>query len=148
MIKVWSEVTSSASDITQILESSLWMNADISVTRGKSVPFSVRSKHLHKVKDLLNANNKIATFDEMKSKGLPHGEYLTWMSIISCIPSSWKKRIEKQSVNKVVVPANLPLENPNTPRAVHPMGNSLSAGGSASSSFEDDVEFEGDPATQ
>ena len=75
-IKVWGEVSGSANNITQILESSLWMNADISSTKGKPNPLDKRSNYLHRVKDLLNDDLKLATFEELKIKGLPHGEYL------------------------------------------------------------------------
>ena len=95
-IQVWSNITCSAdkNNIEQILESSLWMNRDICSNNHIPIP---RKKYsfLHKVKDILNTNNKLATFEEMKMKGFNHGDYLTWISIISCIPKTWKKRIEK-----------------------------------------------------
>ena len=95
-IKVWSNITKPANykEITQILEASIWMNADISTRKGVPLSDHTRGHTLIKVKDLLNDAGHLASFDELTKKGLPHGDYLAWMSIMTCISKTWKRQIE------------------------------------------------------
>ena len=94
-IQVWGRVTSSADkqDINQILTSSIWMNGDIMTREHKPLCNNLRSNNVHIIKDLLNPNGKLATFEELINKGWHHGDYISWISILSCIPKSWKKQI-------------------------------------------------------
>ena len=101
-IKVWSKITKPANykEITQILEASIWMNADIATRKGVPLIDHTRGHTLIKVKDLLNDAGHLASFDELNQKGLPHGDYLSWMSIMACISKNWKMRIEQHATNK------------------------------------------------
>ena len=113
-IYVWSQVTSGADkmDINQILESSIWMNGDITSRTHLPLKYNMRSNNCHKIKDLLNTNNKLSTFEELTNKGWHPGDYISWISIMSCIPKAWKKQIEHHanlSVEATTLAVNHPL---------------------------------------
>jgi len=101
-IRTWSKITKpfNPKKIEQILEASIWMNADICTSRGSPLRDRTRGHTLIKIKDLLNDTGHLATFDELRRKGLPQGDFLTWMSIMTCIKKSWKKQIEQHAKNK------------------------------------------------
>ena len=101
-IKVWSKITKPANhkEINQILEASIWMNADICTRKGIPLCDHTRGHTLNKVKDLLNEAGYLASFDELTRKGLPQGDYLSWRSIITCISKKWKRQLEQHAASK------------------------------------------------
>ena len=72
-IRVWSKITKPANDkeIEQILEASIWMNADICTRKGVPLNDRTRGHTLTKVKDLLNQDGHLASFEELIQKGCP-----------------------------------------------------------------------------
>jgi len=124
-LRVWSNITKPANhkEITQILEASIWMNADICSKKGVPLCDRTRGHTLVKVKDLLNDKGHLASFEELTRKGTPQGDYISWISIISCIHKNWKKRIE-QHANRVTIGRSIQVSNTTETRTSREVGSS------------------------
>ena len=74
----------------------LWYNKYIKTDKRTIFYKELADKQIFKVKHILNNDRKIITFNELqKQYEIPSKFWFSWQRIVSCIPNSWRKILNK-----------------------------------------------------